>query len=143
MIIRAISKDDYDQWLPLWQENCLHQIDDDVTHETWGRLCEKRSPVNGLGAFAGDELQAILHYVLHPTTGSMANACYMQDLFVAPSHRRTGLAKQLVWELADIGKKEGWSRIYWLAEKNNEAAQNLYKNLGIKLDFTLHILPTQ
>jgi len=141
MEIRPLQKSDYDQWLPLWQENCLHQIDDTVTHETWGRLCDKRSEVNGLGAFDQNTLLGILHYVIHPTTGSITPACYMQDLYIGENYRRQGLARALVWELGEMGKAAKWSRIYWLAEENNTAAQNLYKTLGVKLNFTLHLLP--
>ena len=41
----------------------------------------------------------------------------MQDLYVAEDHRRQGLARRLVWELDEIGKKEQWARIYWFAEQ--------------------------
>lgn len=142
MDIRPLQKPDYDHWLPLWQANCLHQITDDVTAETWRRLCHPKEQVFGLGAWEEGRLAAILHYILHPVTGSIAPVCYMQDLYVDPAFRRRGLARRLVWELADIGNRQGWARIYWLAERSNDAAQTLYKNLGIKVDFTLHILPT-
>ena len=67
----------------------------------------------------------------------------MQDLYVPQEKRRQGLAKRLVWELNDIGKQQKWARIYWFAENDNIAAQNLYKTLGISMDFSLHMLLTQ
>jgi ribosomal protein S18 acetylase RimI-like enzyme len=66
---------------------------------------------------------------------------YMQDLYVHPDHRRKGIARKLVTYLAALGTAQGWARIYWLAEGKNEAAQRLYETLGLKLDFTLHVLP--
>jgi ribosomal protein S18 acetylase RimI-like enzyme len=141
--IQPLTRDHYEPWLPLWQENCLHQISDDITHETWRRICDDGAPVFGLGAWQGKKLAGILHYVLHPTTGAITPACYMQDVFIAEDFRRQGLARALVNELAETGKREGWTRVYWLAEARNVAAQSLYKTLGIKVDFTLHILPTQ
>ena len=144
MKIKKLFKQHYSQWLPLWQENCLHQIDDETTTETWRRLCSKNEPVWGLGVFDNDDnLQGFLHYILHHTTGFKEPACYMQDVFIAPNARLQGLAKRLIWELHDMGKTEKWARIYWFAQKNDIAAQNLYKNLGINMDFSLHILPTQ
>jgi len=144
MNIRALNRSDYDQWLPLWQENCLHKISDDVTAETWRRIGNPKENVFGFAAFNdNDELVGILHYILHATTGFIQPACYMQDLFVDEKHRKQGIAKQLVWELHELGKNEKWARIYWFAENNNEAAQALYKNLGVKMDFGLFILPTQ
>lgn len=65
----------------------------------------------------------------------------MQDLYINPAQRRRGLARGLVMALAGLGAAQGWARIYWLAEAENEAAQTLYKSLGYKLNFTLHVLP--
>lgn len=143
MTLRPIERTDYDQWLPLWQENCQHQIADNVTIETWRRLTNLKETVFGLGIFdeAGN-LQGFLHYVLHPTTGYVTPACYMQDLFIDKKHRRKGLARRLVWELNEMGKADQWARIYWFADNKDTAVQNLYKNLGIPMDFTLFMLPT-
>ena len=140
-MIRPLTREDYNQWLPLWRENCLGQVSDEVTAETWQRICHPKEPVYALGIFTkekdAEKLQGFLHYVLHPTTGFTEYACYMQDLFVAPEYRGQGLAKLMIWELNEIGQKESWARIYWFAEKGNEAAQSLYKNLGIPDEFQL------
>jgi len=144
MMIRSLERKDYEQWLLLWQENCLGKISDEVTTETWRRLNHPKEHVHGLGIFdEAEALQGFLHYILHPTTGFKEPACYMQDLFVTTDNRRKGLAKRLIWELQDLGKTQKWARIYWFAENNNMAAQNLYKTLGIPMDFSLHMLLTQ
>lgn len=144
MLIRSLERKDYDAWLPLWNENSLNQISKDVTTETWRRLNNPKETVFGLGFFDQNELLCgILHYILHPTTGFKEPACYMQDLYTAKDRRRQGIAKQLVLELNAIGLKQNWARIYWFAENGNENVQNLYKNLGIPMDFTLFMLQTQ
>lgn len=142
MIIRAFQKSDYSQWLPLWNANGMNQVPQTVTNQTWGRLCDPGSAVGGFGAFADEgDLAGFVHYILHPTTGHLHPVCYMQDVFVAQNQRRKGIARALVNRLALEGREQGWPRIYWFAEKTNDAAQNLYKTLGIRMDFTLHILP--
>ena len=65
----------------------------------------------------------------------------MQDVYIAPAQRQKGYARMLIGALARIGQENEWGRIYWLAEAGNEAAQALYKDIGVKLDFTFHILP--
>ena len=142
-IIRPFKPSDFDGWNTLWQANNQGLIQDMVTLETWRRLLSSKDRVYGLGFWQDGKLTGFLHYILHPVTGFIEPACYMQDLFVAESHRRQGIARRLVWELEEIGKEDRWARIYWLAERANPAAQNLYKTLGIPIDFTLHILPTQ
>ena len=144
MLIRSLEREDYHAWLPLWHANCFHQISDEVTRETWRRLINPKEQVFGIGIFeATGNLDGFLHYILHPVTGFVEPVCYMQDLYVAENARRQGLAKRLIWELQDIGKNKEWARIYWFAENKNKAAQNLYKNLGVRVDFSLHILKTQ
>lgn len=144
MDIRPLTHDDYDQWLPLWQENCEHKITDIVTAETWRRLTDPAAQVFGLCARGADgTIAAILHYILHPTTGQIAPVCYMQDLFVTPAFRRQGAAKTLIGALHAAAKSQGWARIYWIAANDNPAAVNLYKSLGIRLDFGFYVLPIQ
>jgi ribosomal protein S18 acetylase RimI-like enzyme len=143
LIIQPLRAADYDQWLPLWLANTEHALGNDVTAETWRRICEPACPVGGLGARTDPQgpLSGICHYILHPTTGNLKQVCYMQDLYIDPAQRRQGLARGLVTHLAALAKEQGWARIYWLAEAENEAAQTLYKTLGYKLNFTLHVLP--
>lgn len=139
--IRAIENRDFPDWLPLWDGNNLGTRDEAVTSETWSRLIDPDFPVHGLVAEDGGKLVGLVHYVVHPTTGSLKNVCYMQDVYVDPPARQKGVARKLLKELAAIGqRREKWARIYWMAEAENEAAQKLYKTIGVKLDFTLHMM---
>ena len=141
--IRPFTFADFPAWLPLWNANNLGVINDAVTNETWARMCDTQSAVNGLGAFQGQELVGLVHYVLHPTTGAIEPVCYMQDVFVSPAHRQKGIARQLIEHLAALGRDQKWTRLYWLAENQNEAAQALYQSLGVHMDFSLHIMPLE
>lgn len=139
--IRTLKPADHTAWLPLWNGNNLGHINQALTENTWARLMDADSQICGLGAFEGKTMTGLVHYVLHPVTGSLRPVCYMQDLFVAPEHRNKGIGRALVEDVAKTGRRENWERMYWLAEAQNIAAQSLYKNLGIKLNFTLHVLP--
>lgn len=139
--ISKLEDQDYDGWLPLWNSNNLGQINADVTKTTWSRLINSNHPVNGLIAKKDNKAIAFLHYILHHTTGHIEPVCYMQDVFVLEEVRNNGIAKELILYLQVLGQKEKWSRLYWLAEQNNKAAQALYRKIGLKLDFTFHVLP--
>ena len=140
LVIRPLEHNDFPAWLPLWDANNLGQRDEAVTSETWSRLIDPASKVCGLVAEDQGKIVGLLHYVLHPTTGAIADVCYMQDVFVAEEQRGKGVAKKMVQALAAEGRKKKWARMYWLAESNNEAAHGLYKNLGVKLNFTLYMM---
>jgi ribosomal protein S18 acetylase RimI-like enzyme len=139
--VSDINKTDYDLWVPLWNANNQGQENKDVTDTTWERLIDQSHGINGLVAKKDGEMVGLLHYILHPVTGHIENVCYMQDVFVKEKYRRQGIAKKLIEHLRNIGTKEKWARIYWLAEADNIAAQKLYKDIGLKLNFTLHVMP--
>jgi ribosomal protein S18 acetylase RimI-like enzyme len=141
LTIRPLHTGDYQNWLPLWNGNNDGHYDAIVTDETWRRLNDPDFPVFGLCAELDGAMAGLVHYVLHPTTGNLKLICYMQDVYVSPEFRQRGIARALVTDLAARALKQGWARVYWLADTQNTAAQNLYKNLGVKLDFTLHVLP--
>lgn len=138
--VRALSQVDYEPWRALWDANNQGHKNEDVTAATWQRLMED-GQVRGLVAEDDGTVVGLVHFILHPVTGHNKPVCYMQDVFVDPAHRRKGIGRALVTALAHIGAAEGWARLYWLAEAHNQEAQSLYKNLGLKLDFTLHVLP--
>lgn len=142
IIIRPLKFEDFPQWLPLWDGNNLGQRDDIVTMETWTRLTDpKNMQVNGLCAEQNGDILGIVHYILHPTTGAVNPVCYMQDVFVAPIHRRKGIGKRLVADVTKIGQAEKWARMYWLTQDGNAEAKAMYENFGIKLNFSFYVLP--
>jgi ribosomal protein S18 acetylase RimI-like enzyme len=141
IVISPLAAGDYESWLPLWNENNQNLCAAEVTSTTWSRLLDPASSVNGFAAREGGAFAGFVHYILHPVTGHIEPACYMQDLFVVESFRRRGIGEALVRRLAAEGAKQNWARFYWLAEDKNAAAQALYANLGIKLDFSFFMLP--
>ncbi len=139
--IDPINSADFDEWQVLWDGNNQGNRDSDVTAQTWLRLLDPQSPVKGLVARQQAKMIGLVHYILHPVTGHLRPVCYMQDLYVAPAARSQGVGRALVEQLAALGQQEQWARLYWLAESKNKAAQALYKTLGVKLDFSLHVWP--
>ncbi len=142
LITRPLRFDDFAAWLPLWDGNNMGQRNEEVTTETWSRLCNPdNTQVNGLCAIKNGDMLGIVHYILHPTTGQINHVCYMQDVYVAPAHRRKGIGKRLVEEVTKIATKEKWARMYWITSSDNIEAKAMYENFGIKLNFTFYVLP--
>src|SRR5690242_15086407 len=139
VIIDDICTDDRDAWQRLWDANNLGQKNETVSAETWKRLLDPSSPVHGFAARVDGQMVGLVHYILHPVTGHIQPVAYMQDLYVDPPFRRKGIARTLVTHLAALGKQKKWARLYWLAENSNGDAQALYRHLGAKLDFSLHV----
>jgi GNAT superfamily N-acetyltransferase len=41
-------------------------------------------------------LIGLVHYIFHRSTWTIENYCYLQDLFVDPKHRASGLGRKLI-----------------------------------------------
>jgi GNAT superfamily N-acetyltransferase len=57
---------------------------------------------------------------------------YLEDLYVRPSHRGTGLGKALLETLTGIAKEHGYGRVEWAVLDWNEPAQAFYRSLGAR-----------
>lgn len=57
---------------------------------------------------------------------------WLEDLFVRPEHRGSGLGKQLLVSLAAICIDRGWTRFEWWVLDWNTPAQGFYRSLGAR-----------
>jgi GNAT superfamily N-acetyltransferase len=67
---------------------------------------------------------------------------WLEDLYVPPSHRRSGVGAALFAHLAGITVARGYTRLEWAALDWNEPALNFYDKIGaVRLDdWILHRL---
>ena len=86
VVIKPVGADERADWEPLWQgylafyEAALAPGASDVT---WARLHDPAEPMFALGAYAGERLIGIAHYLFHRSFWTVGDYCYLQDLFVA------------------------------------------------------------
>ena len=57
---------------------------------------------------------------------------WLEDLFVRPEARGTGLGKALLVTLAQVCVDRGWTRFEWWVLDWNEPAQGFYRSLGAR-----------
>lgn len=69
---------------------------------------------------------------------SMAPIWILNDLFVAESHRRCGVARTLMNAASDLARNEGAKRLCLATASDNASAQSLYESLGWKRDSFYH-----
>ena len=56
----------------------------------------------------------------------------LNDLYIQPSHRGNGCARELIDNAINTAKLMGFSRLQWLTAENNESAQKLYNKIDAK-----------
>lgn len=59
---------------------------------------------------------------------------YLEDLSVLEKHRRKGVAKVLMQELARVAKVKSYPSIFWMMQDWNEGARKLYLELGAEIE---------
>lgn len=129
LTVRDLHADDEGAWRELWNGyNRFYETElpDAVTASTWRRLLDPHSAVIGRVAERDGQVAGFSHSVLHESTWRTAPVCYLEDLFVAPGARGGGIGRALIDDLVALGKRRGWSRLYWHTRADNAVARRLY-----------------
>jgi GNAT superfamily N-acetyltransferase len=144
-IIRPVTRDDYAQWLPLWQGcNKFYgrfdktALPEEITQTTWSRFFDPNEPVHAIVAEHEGQLIGLVHYLFHRTTISIAPTCYLQDLFTMESTRGKGIGRKLIHAVYEQAKQAGSSRVYWLTHETNITAMKLYDQVADKSGFVVY-----
>ncbi len=137
-LIRVLRVTDRAAWEPLWrgyQQFYGVELPADVTEATWQRMLDGREPMHGLGAFDGDQLVGITHYLFHRSTWRTNDTCYLQDLFVMPDVRGQGIARKLIEAVYAASDAQGAGQVYWMTHETNATARKLYDTLATNAGF--------
>lgn len=139
MHTRALTIDDYADWLPLWQGYLRFYHTDlpqDVTEHTWQRLTGTEPNMQALGVFSdADCLSGFVHVVLHPNTWDTRPSCYLEDLYVATEQRQHGCGRALIEAVYALAETRGCCRVYWVTQASNHTAQRLYDQMAERTEF--------
>lgn len=138
VVIRAIAPAERDQWQPLWTNYLVFyeaEISADVTAETWSRLLDPREPMWAAMAWSGSTAIGMVHWIFHRSTWTSANYCYLQDLFVDPAIRGSGVGRRLIVQVYAEAETAKCARVYWLTHETNRQAMALYDQVAEKSGF--------
>ena len=145
LTVRSVTKQDYDQWLPLWDGyNAFYgrsgptALPEDVTAMTWSRFFDAYEPVHALVAESGEELLGLVHYLFHRSTTAIAPNCYLQDLFTTQASRGKGIGRALIEGVYERAQTAGSGRVYWLTHETNQTAMKLYDKVGERSGFVVY-----
>jgi GNAT superfamily N-acetyltransferase len=69
-------------------------------------------------------------WFLNFSTWRGTHGVYLEDLYVQPAHRGSGLGRELLRTLADLCVRRGYGRLEWSVLDWNEGAIQFYKAAG-------------
>jgi len=142
----VLEPGDHARWTELWRGYLTFyetELPAEIYEATWKRIMDPGAPIRALGVRGVDgRLLGIAHYFTHPHAWSLADACYLQDLFVEPGVRGRGYATALINGVAAYARAHGCYRLYWHTKEDNSTARRLYDHVAklsgfVRYDFTL------
>ena len=131
--IRPITLSDKARWLELFKEYVIFyksKVSDEQFELTWQRIHSDFN-IYGLIAELDGQIVGLAHYIFRPSTWDVEDFCYLEDLFVDPKVRGTGVGRALINELEKIAIAKGSKRLYWTTATDNEVARKLYDKVAI------------
>ncbi|SDB81007.1 L-amino acid N-acyltransferase YncA [Raineyella antarctica] len=81
-------------------------------------------------AEAGGRVVGIALYFLNFSTWTGRNGIWLEDLYVEPQHRGSGLGKALLLSLAEVCAERGYPRLEWTVLDWNQPSIDFYRSLG-------------
>ena len=134
MTVRPIRPDDVPAVVGLVREladyeRALHEVrltEEQLTERLFGD-----SPaLFGHVAVVDGEVVGMALWFLNFSTWRGTHGIYLEDLYVSPAHRGTGLGKELLRTLAALCVERGYSRLEWSVLDWNAPSIEFYKAHG-------------
>ncbi|WP_321291254.1 GNAT family N-acetyltransferase, partial [Alcaligenes phenolicus] len=123
MQIRDLQPQDRDDWERLYRQYAefyKEPMNEDILARTWSWLLDAQHPLQGkVVATANGALLGLAHYRPFPEPLLGKDAGFLDDLFVSPDQRGSGLGRRLIEAVAQAGKEQGWPFLRWITAQDN------------------------
>jgi GNAT superfamily N-acetyltransferase len=139
--IRPLAAGDRTAWEPLWEGYLTFyksSLPPELYDLTFKRLTGGSDPMGGFVAERDGKMLGIVHWVMHRTTWSAKDICYLQDLFTVPEARGKGVGRKLIEAVRQMAQAKNAYRVYWQTHETNLAGQELYDKVADKSGFIVY-----
>ncbi len=132
--VRAATPADVDRIVELVYELAVYEKLVEQCHLTAELLhASLFGPAPAVFGHVGEVDGAVVGYTLHflnYSTWEGVHGIYLEDLYVQPDQRGTGLGKALLLNLAEIAVRNSYARVEWSVLDWNEPSIRFYESLG-------------
>lgn len=108
-------------------EATQHHLD-----RVWGWLLSPEAQTRGWVALVGDDVVGLVHFrpFERPITGT--TGLWLDDLYVDPSQRGRGVARELVDHVRRVARGEERDVVRWTTKETNSVARHLYDQIAVR-----------
>lgn len=144
--IRQLRPGDQADWRRLWTAYLAFYsttVPEEVYAATFARLLgDDPQDFNALVAEVDGRLLGLTHYLFHRHAWKVERVCYLQDLYVDPAARGTGLGRALIEAVYARADAAGAPAVYWLTQDFNRTARQLYDRVAQVTPFIRYVRKT-
>jgi GNAT superfamily N-acetyltransferase len=135
MSVRRVRPDDVPTVLRLVRElaayeKAEHEAQATVEQLTAALFGEAPALFGHVALAADGEIAGFALWFLNYSTWRGTHGIYLEDLYVSPEHRGTGLGRELLRTLAQVCVDRGYSRLEWSVLDWNTPSIDFYKAAG-------------
>lgn len=142
--IRPVKDRDFFNWLPLFAgygEFYGTPVHDEKALLVWSWISEKKHDLSALVAQDEDgSLVGLAHYRTFARPLAGGTGIYIDDLFVSPDARGTGVATALIEKVTEIARAQRSEIVRWVTAPDNDEAQVLYDKIAKRTDWITYDL---
>ena len=134
--VREATADDVPAILALVHDLAVYEREPDAVEATEADFRRVLFPEDGAPiafahvAVADGEIVGMAIWYVTFSTWLGHGGIWLEDLFVAPDHRGTGLGKALLATLAAVCRQRGYTRLEWWVLRWNKPSIGFYDSIG-------------
>ena len=125
MIIRPMTKEDYDEVYAMWQTTSKRALSNADSREQIERYLDRNAGMSQVAVADGKIVGTVL-------AGHDGRRGFIHHMAVMPQYRRKGIGHSLASTAIEKIKAEGIDKTHIFCYQNNETGQNFWKDFGFK-----------
>jgi len=134
--VRKAKQSDYEGWSGLYDGYARFYkvgMNDQIKQQLWNWIHDPEYVVECLLAVSDDDTPCgLAHVRAMPSPLRGAEIGFLDDMFIDPEMRGSGVSKKLFEALRQHGKDKGWPIIRWITADDNYRARGLYDQVAMK-----------
>ncbi|MDC0535415.1 GNAT family N-acetyltransferase [Francisellaceae bacterium] len=141
--IRKVTQNDFEAWAKLYQGYAdFYQVpmNDEILNNVWTWIFDSNTSFYCLVAELDTKLVGFMHYRAMPSSLRGIMVGFLDDLFVMPEARGTGVVDKLFDGLKDQAEQNSWPLVRWITAEDNYRGRAYYDKMSQKTKWVTYQL---
>ena len=114
-------------------------MNEDILDTVWSWIFDEENKFYAIGVRSSQgKLVGFMHFreMPSPLRGTLIG--FLDDLYVHPEHRGSGMVQSLFKELKSLAQKNDWPYVRWITASDNQRARAVYDKISGTIDFVTY-----